>query len=91
MQNLNELKELRVLNLGGNMISTVENIDRLMLLTELNLRRNRISRVAPIGKLPSLLRLFLSNNKLETFESIEPLFQVDRSPASPLYYQSIAN
>ncbi|KAL4096242.1 hypothetical protein PRIC1_009604 [Phytophthora ramorum] len=76
MQNLNELKELRVLNLGGNMISTVENIDRLVLLTELNLRRNRITRVGEIGKLPSLLRLFLSNNKLESFDSIEPLFQV---------------
>ncbi|OWZ08480.1 Outer Dynein Arm Light Chain 1 [Phytophthora megakarya] len=76
MENLNELKELRVLNLGGNMISTVENIDKLMLLTELNLRRNRITRIGSIGNLQSLLRLFLSNNKLETFESIEPLFQI---------------
>eukprot|EP00644_Phytophthora_capsici_P005855 jgi/Phyca11/525196/estExt2_fgenesh1_pm.C_PHYCAscaffold_20150 len=76
MENLNELKELRVLNLGGNMISTVENVDKLLLLTELNLRRNRITHIGAIGKLPSLLRLFLSNNKLETFESIEALFQV---------------
>ncbi|KAG2519550.1 hypothetical protein JM16_007112 [Phytophthora kernoviae] len=76
MENLNELTELRVLNLGGNMICTLENIDKLTLLTELNLRRNQINRIGTIGKLPSLLRLFLSNNKLETFESLEPLFQV---------------
>ncbi|KAG7396615.1 hypothetical protein PHYBOEH_001989 [Phytophthora boehmeriae] len=76
MENLNELTELRVLNLGGNVICTLENIDKLTLLTELNLRRNQISRIGTIGKLPSLLRLFLSNNKLESFESLEPLFQV---------------
>lgn len=58
------------------MISTLENIERLTLLTELNLRRNQISRIGAIGKMPSLLRLFLSNNKLESFESLEPLFQI---------------
>jgi hypothetical protein len=72
------------------MISTVENIDKLLLLTELNLRRNRISRIGAIGKLPSLLRLFLSNNKLETFESIEPLFQVRQSDVSP-YRETFTN
>ncbi|RLN89798.1 hypothetical protein BBJ28_00012783 [Nothophytophthora sp. Chile5] len=77
MQNLNELRELRVLNLGGNLISTLENIENLTLLTELNLRRNQIHRIGAIGKLPSLLRLFLSNNKLETLEALGPLFQVE--------------
>ncbi|RLN96942.1 hypothetical protein BBJ28_00016145 [Nothophytophthora sp. Chile5] len=77
MQNLNELRELRVLNLGGNFISTLENIENLTLLTELNLSRNQIHRIGAIGKLPSLLRLFLSNNKLETLEALEPLFQVE--------------
>lgn len=76
MQNLNELKELRVLNLGGNKIMALENIERLSLLTELNLRRNYIERIGAIGKMPSLQRLFLSNNKIEDLEALEPLFQV---------------
>lgn len=76
MQNLNELKELRVLNLGGNKIMALENIEKLSLLTELNLRRNYIERIGAIGKMPSLQRLFLSNNKIEDLEALEPLFQV---------------
>jgi hypothetical protein len=76
MQNLNELRELRVLNLGGNKITMLEGVDKLSLLNELNLRRNAISRVGAIGNLASLQRLFLSNNKLETLEAIEPLLQV---------------
>ncbi|GLD91498.1 hypothetical protein PINS_up000031 [Pythium insidiosum] len=77
MENLNDLTELRVLNLGGNRIRTLENIDRLTLLTELNLRRNSIDQInATIGRLPSLQRLFLSNNRIESLDVLEPLLQV---------------
>lgn len=79
MQNLNELWELRVLNLGSNRIATLENIDKLALLTELNLRRNQIERISANGKLPSLQRLFLSNNRIETLEVLDALLPV-RNP-----------
>ena len=48
IENLGHLKELRVLNLAGNLIDYVDMLSGMDALTELNLRRNRIKTIVSI-------------------------------------------
>ncbi|KAF1335668.1 hypothetical protein FI667_g1023, partial [Globisporangium splendens] len=64
MQNLNDLKELRVLNLGGNKIAALENIEKLTLLTELNLRRNQTEHRSPGDARSSFLGMLLQTLRM---------------------------
>ena len=63
IENLDNLTEVRVLNLAGNKIRKVENTQGLSSLDELNLRRNCIDEVTNVPN-PTLQRIFLSNNRL---------------------------
>ena len=49
IENLNCLKDLRVLNIAANEIKIVENLDGLNSLVELNLRRNKIEEIVRFG------------------------------------------
>jgi len=75
-RSLSSLTELRVLNLAGNEIRTVECVGSLQSLTELNLRRNKINHVYELHLLPALQRVFLSNNALIKFEDLACVFKV---------------
>ena len=58
---LENLSELKVLNLAGNMIRKISNISGLTSLEELNIRRNRIRSTAGLEAVPTLEKLYMRN------------------------------
>ena len=45
LDGVENLKELRILNLSGNVVSSLDGLRQLESLTELNLRRNKLTRL----------------------------------------------
>lgn len=62
---LENLSELKVLNLASNLIRKLNNLGGLTSLEEINLRRNRIRSTCGLEQVPSLEKLYLSNNELQ--------------------------
>ena len=62
---LENLSELKVLNLAGNMIRKISNLSGLTSLEELNIRRNRIRSTAGLEAVPTIEKLYMSNNELQ--------------------------
>ena len=70
---MDNLAELKVLNLAGNQIRKICNLQGLVSLEELNIRRNRIRSTAGLEVVPTLEKLYLSNNELQTLASLAKL------------------
>jgi len=68
------LPQLRVLNLAGNQLTSVDNLDGMPMLTELNVRRNKVTEVQSLEGFTCLERLFLSSNSLANIEALAPIF-----------------
>ena len=64
MGGLDNLAELKVLNLAGNQIRKISNMQGLISLEELNIRRNRIRSTTGLVS-TTLEKLFISNNELQ--------------------------
>ena len=62
---LDNLAELKVLNLAGNLIRKISNLQGLTSLEELNVRRNRIRSTQGLEAVPTLEKLYLSNNEIQ--------------------------
>ena len=63
---LENLSELKVLNLAGNLIRKISNMSGLTSLEELNIRRNRIRSTAGLEAVGQTLeKLYMSNNELQ--------------------------
>lgn len=65
IENLNELINLKQLNLSFNAITKIEGLNNLLQLVELNLAENSISKIEGIFHLRSLERLSLCGNQIE--------------------------
>lgn len=61
---LKGLNELKVLNLAGNQLKSVE-LSGLPELRELNLKRNRVRKLSGFDGVPRIQKLFLNNNDLQ--------------------------
>ena len=66
MGGLDNLAELKVLNLAGNQIRKISNMQGLISLEELNIRRNRIRSTTGLVS-TTLEKLFISNNELQVY------------------------
>ena len=74
IENLNNLKNLHILNFSFNKISKLENISALKQLEILNLSNNLIEEIPPIIlKNVNLMELNLANNLISTKQSINNL------------------
>jgi Leucine-rich repeat (LRR) protein len=82
---------LRILNLSGNHIRTVENLEGLTSLIELNLCRNNVEQVFGLGDLTALRRLFLSTNNIDSFHGIQSLLQVPWLEELTLFKNHVAS
>ena len=66
MGGLDNLAELKVLNLAGNQIRKISNMQGLISLEELNIRRNRIRSTTGLVS-TTLEKLLISNNELQVY------------------------
>ncbi|XP_042883592.1 leucine-rich repeat-containing protein 49-like [Penaeus japonicus] len=67
---LAKIRELRLLNLAGNMLRHVTGLRGMDCLVELNLRRNLIRTVADLHYLPRLEKVFMGYNEIYRYEDI---------------------
>ncbi len=65
IENLDNLKNLKELNLSSNNISKIENLNNLINLEELDLSINNISKIENIENLVSLEKIYLDDNYIK--------------------------
>lgn len=70
IENLDNLKELRELDLSFNFIKTIENLECLWQLEYVTLYQNDIRKIENLGQLKHLVRLNLGNNFIETVDGV---------------------
>ena len=73
IENLNELKKLKVLELWSNQVEKIENLEELKNLNILNLYNNQISKIENLEKLSVLETLDLYNNQISKIENLDEL------------------
>ena len=74
MENLENLSNLRILNLSNNQIQKLEIPSELKKLEELNLRKNHISELNDLSHIGHcLLRVYLSSNCIESLDCVGSL------------------
>ena len=69
LDNLEDLRNLTVLNVSGNAIERLEGLRSLTRLKCLNLNQNRVCRLDGLETLKNLQRLYLNNNLVNDFPS----------------------
>ena len=74
IDNLGALRNLRVLNLSNNLVTSLDMpFPALKVLQELNMRKNFVNEINNMGNLAALQRLYLSNNNLTSIEGLTDL------------------
>ncbi|EAG4503484.1 LPXTG cell wall anchor domain-containing protein [Listeria monocytogenes] len=73
LNGLENLPNLRTLDLYLNQISDVSPLGTLSNLSTLNLTSNRITDISPLGNLTSLKILYLDNNNINTLDALKNL------------------
>lgn len=74
IENLDNLTELRELDLSFNFIKTIKNVECLRKLQYLTLFQNDIRKIDNLDQLEQLVRLNLGNNFIETVEGVIKIF-----------------
>lgn len=70
---INDLSELKILHLVGNMIESIKNIKNLKKLEILVIQHNQIKNISILEELKSLRELYLSHNPIYDLKPIEGL------------------
>lgn len=77
IEGLNELSELKMLDLSSNDITKIEGLDKLTDLKRLDLNSNCITKIDGLGNLRNLTMLDLSNNKISKIQGLKSLSNLD--------------
>ncbi|HDR8220857.1 TPA: leucine-rich repeat domain-containing protein, partial [Bacillus cereus] len=75
IQGIQQLKNLYVLILNNNEISSVETISEISMLNELELKGNQVVDIKPLSKLKNLQWLNLSDNKIKDISIFTSMIQ----------------
>lgn len=67
------MKELEILDLGGNLLRKIEGLENLPKLRELWLGKNKIERIENLNGLDSLVRISLQSNRIIKMENLNHL------------------
>ncbi|MFX0043949.1 MAG: leucine-rich repeat domain-containing protein, partial [Candidatus Hodarchaeota archaeon] len=73
IENIENLKYLKVLNLNFNEITKINNLNNLINLEELHLKSNKIKKIENLDSLINLKELDLSFNHIKEIENLEKL------------------
>lgn len=76
IKGLDQLIQLKVLNLEGNNITSINNLKSLTNLEKLNLNQNKITEIKNLDSLTNLKELYLSRNNIEEIKGLNQLINL---------------